>query len=57
MDVFNIFTSQKPIELNEVRDYSRQTSLTSPFQQSLNCLNPRGFQTPRLVRLAGPYEF
>ncbi|MBU6194329.1 MAG: TonB-dependent receptor plug domain-containing protein [Burkholderiales bacterium] len=57
MDVFNVFNSQKPIELNEVRDYSRQTSITAPFQQSLNYLNPTGFQTPRSVRLAGRYEF
>ncbi|MFM8509507.1 MAG: TonB-dependent receptor plug domain-containing protein [Betaproteobacteria bacterium] len=57
VDVFNIFNSQKPIELNEVRDYSRQTSITAPFQQSQNYLNPTGFQTPRSVRLAGRYEF
>ncbi|NBX95510.1 MAG: TonB-dependent receptor [Betaproteobacteria bacterium] len=56
-DVFNVFNSQKPIELNEVRDFSRQTSITAPFQQSLNYLQPTGFQTPRSVRLAARYEF
>lgn len=56
-DVFNVFNSQKPVELNEVRDYSRQTSITAPFQQSLNYLQPTGFQVPRSVRLAARYSF
>jgi hypothetical protein len=57
MDVFNIFNSQRALELNEVRDYSRQTSITAPFQQSQNYLQPTAFQVPRYVRLAARYEF
>ena len=54
-DVFNVFNSQKATELNEQRDYSRDTvgegKLNPNYQQ------PTSFQTPRSVRLTARYEF
>lgn len=54
-DVFNVFNSLKAIELNEQRDYSRDTvgegKLNPNYQQ------PTSFQTPRSVRLTARYEF
>lgn len=58
LDVFNIFNSQKPIEENEVRDYSRQTSgAASGNRISLNYGLPLAWQAPRSARLTVRYEF
>lgn len=57
--VFNVLNSDKPTELREVRDYSRDESnaTTFPIRQSLNYGSPTSFQTPRYVRLTARYEF
>jgi hypothetical protein len=57
MDIFNLFNSQKVVESNEVRDYSRGTSGTPPGQISQNYDLPQRFQDPRAVRLTARYEF
>ncbi|MCA0177543.1 MAG: TonB-dependent receptor plug domain-containing protein [Proteobacteria bacterium] len=58
VDIFNLFNSQKPIRLDEVRDFSRGTSNGSEnFQQSANYLRPLEFQSPRSVRLTARYDF
>ena len=54
-DVFNVFNSQKATELNETRDYSRDT--VGEGKLNPNYLQPTSFQTPRSVRLSARYEF
>ena len=54
-DVFNVFNSQKAAELNEQRDYSRDT--VSDGKLNPNYLQPTSFQSPRSVRLTARYEF
>jgi hypothetical protein len=54
-DVFNVFNSQKATELNETRDYSRDT--VSDGKLNPNYLQPTSFQTPRSIRLTARYEF
>src|SRR5450830_58035 len=54
-DVFNVFNSQKATELNETRDYSRDTVVEGKLNP--NYLQPTSFQTPRSVRLTARYEF
>ena len=56
-DIFNIFNSQQTTETNEVRDYSRGTSITPPGQLNMNYGQPTSFQGPRSVRLTARYEF
>jgi hypothetical protein len=56
-DVFNLLNDRKPIELSEVRDYSRATSTAAPYQLAANYGQPTSFQTPRYVRLTARYEF
>ena len=56
-DVFNIFNNRKATELNETRDYSRDTSLTAPYRLNQNYLTPTSFQESRYVRLTARYEF
>ena len=57
-DIFNVFNSQQPSELNEINDYSRDTSTVGQVGRvSLNYGNPTSFQTPRSVRLTARYEF
>lgn len=57
-DVFNVFNSTTPTELNEIRDYSRGTtnSLTGN-RVSLNYGLPQRYQAPRSVRLSMRYTF
>lgn len=58
LDVFNVFNSQKPIEENETRDYSRQTSgAASGNRISANYGLPLAWQAPRSARLTVRYEF
>ena len=58
LDVFNVLNSQKPIEQNEVRDYSRQTSGAATGNRiSLNYGLPLAWQAPRSARLTVRYEF
>jgi TonB dependent receptor/TonB-dependent Receptor Plug Domain len=57
VDVFNVFNTQRPTELNEQYDYSRDTTDPAPGRASLNYGNPTSFQTPRSVRLTARYEF
>ncbi len=57
MDIFNIFNNQEVVEQNEVRDYSRATSVGAPYQLSANYGQPTAFQGSRYVRLAARYEF
>ncbi|MDM4767145.1 TonB-dependent receptor [Pelomonas sp. SE-A7] len=56
-DVFNLLNSQKPLELNETRDYDQATGITPPYRLNQNYLSPSRFQTPRYVRLTARYEF
>ncbi len=56
-DIFNILNSRKALEVNEQRDYSRQTSGTSPGQLSQNYGQPTSFEAPRSLRLTARYEF
>jgi hypothetical protein len=69
MDIFNFFNSQKVVEWNETRDFSRATTVdttttvppgTTPVvegQLSKNYQRPTSFQQPRSVRLTARYEF
>ena len=57
MDIFNIVNSQKATELNEIRDFSRQTSGVPPGQLSQNYGQPTSLESPRAVRLTARYEF
>lgn len=61
IDVFNLFNRQRVNETNEVRDYSRDTSLSTTVaadnRLSNNYALPTDFQTPRSVRLTTRYEF
>ncbi|MET0856990.1 MAG: TonB-dependent receptor [Telluria sp.] len=54
-DVFNVFNTQKVTEVNETRDFSRDT--VGEGQLNQNYLQPTSFQTPRSVRLTARYEF
>jgi len=55
-DVFNVFNSARPTELNETRDYSRgTTNSASGNQLSHNYLQPTSFQAPRSIRLSARY--
>jgi Carboxypeptidase regulatory-like domain/TonB-dependent Receptor Plug Domain len=57
-DVFNVLDSRTPTELNEQRDYSRQTSnAASGNQLSRNYGLPVAYQAPREARLTVRYEF
>ena len=56
-DVFNILNTQKPMELNETRDYDQATGQVAPYRLSQNYLSPSRFQAPRYVRLTARYEF
>lgn len=59
VDVFNVFNSQKAVEVDEIQDFSRATSggAAGTGQQSLNYGSPSSFQTPRYVRLSARWEF
>lgn len=58
LDVFNIFNSQKPIEQNETRDYSRATTGSGSGNRiSANYGLPLAWQAPRSARLTVRYEF
>jgi hypothetical protein len=68
MDIFNIFNSQKVVEWQEQRDFSRATTVNDPDpnnpgqriiegQLSANYQRPTTFQTPRSVRFTARYEF
>jgi hypothetical protein len=57
-DIFNVLNSQKVIEIDEVRDFSRATTVVGqPGQLAQNYGQPTAFQTPRSVRLTARYEF
>ena len=56
-DVFNVFNRQRALEFNEIRDFSRQTSITAPGQLNQNYGQPTSFEPPRSVRLTARYEF
>jgi hypothetical protein len=57
VDVFNVLNSQAVAETNEIRDYSRATSILAPGQLSMNYGLPTSFQAPRSVKLTARYEF
>ncbi len=54
-DVFNVFNSQKAVEFDERRDYSRDT--VGEGKLNLNYMQPTSFQIPRSVRVTARYEF
>jgi hypothetical protein len=54
-DVFNLFNNQKATELNETRDFSRDTVNLGTLNG--NYLRPTAYQSPRSVRLTARYEF
>jgi hypothetical protein len=57
-DMFNVLNSQKPVELSEVRDFSRASSNAATGNQlSQNYGLPIAFLSPRAVRLSLRYEF
>lgn len=56
-DVFNVLNRQQVLEYNEIRDFSRQTSITAPGQLNQNYGQPTSFEAPRSVRLTARYEF
>ncbi len=57
-DMFNVLNSQKPVELSEVRDFSRASSNAATGNQlSQNYGLPIAFLSPRAVRLSMRYEF
>ena len=58
-DVFNVLNLQRVTELNEVRDYGRDTTtaVAADNKLSLNYGRPTAYQTPRAVRLTARYEF
>jgi hypothetical protein len=57
-DVFNVLNQQKAKETNEVRDFSRDSTLLGTGgRQNLNYDSPTSFQAPRSVRLSARYEF
>ncbi|WP_426105578.1 TonB-dependent receptor [Massilia sp. TSP1-1-2] len=67
MDIFNLFNTQKVVEWNETRDYSRATTVNEidpdtgtriiEGQLSNNYRRPTSFQQVRSVRLTARYEF
>lgn len=61
LDLFNVFNSKTVQEWNEVRDFSRSTSLDTsiakPGQFNMNYRNPTTFQAPRAVRITARYTF
>jgi hypothetical protein len=54
-DIFNIFNQQATTEVQETRDYSRDT--TASGQLNANYGTPTSFMAPRSVRLTARYEF
>jgi hypothetical protein len=57
-DVFNVFNTQKEIEVSEVRDFSRASSnALTGNQLSQNYGLPITFQGPRYVRFSVRYDF
>lgn len=58
VDIFNVFNSQGVTETDEIRDFSRATSLIPGAGQiSANYGQPTAYQGPRAVRLTARYEF
>ena len=57
VDVFNVFNTQKAVEFDEVRDYSRVTTSDEEGRLNLNWRRPTGYQAPRGVRFTARYEF
>jgi hypothetical protein len=61
IDVFNVFNTSTVLEWNEVRDFSRSTSIgtsvASPGKFNSNYQSPTTFQSPRSARLTARYEF
>jgi hypothetical protein len=61
LDIFNIFNTQTVTEWNEVRDFSRGTSIgtsvASPGQFNMNYRSPTSFMSPRSARITARYEF
>jgi hypothetical protein len=55
MDIFNLFNSQRPVELVEQNDYSSDTIATG--KRNPNYGQPSAFQAPRSVRFTARYEF
>jgi len=55
MDIFNLFNSQRPVELVEQNDYSRDTVAIG--KRNPNYGQPSAFQAPRSIRFTGRYEF
>ncbi len=56
-DVFNLLNRQRVLEFNEIRDFSRATSITPPGQLNQNYGQPTSFESPRSVRLTARYEY
>ncbi len=54
-DIFNILNQQAATEVQETRDYSRDT--TASGQLNANYGTPTSFMAPRSVRLTARYEF
>lgn len=57
LDVFNIFNQQQVTEVNEQRDYSRNTTTKEEGRLNKNWRQPTSFQEPRSVRMTARYEF
>jgi len=52
LDVFNIFNSQRPVDVNEIGDVNRASPAHNP-----NFMLPATFQTPRYFRFTARYDF
>lgn len=57
VDVFNVFNTQKVTEVDEIRDYSRVTTIANEGRLNLNWRRPTSYQSPRGVRFTARYEF
>jgi hypothetical protein len=56
-DVTNLFNRQSVTSWNQVRDYSRDTSKTAPYQLNQNYQQATAFAPPRAVRLTVRWLF
>jgi hypothetical protein len=57
LDVFNVLNKHTVTEWNEVRDYSRDTSLAPPYTLNQNYQQPTSFQAPRYARVTARWGF
>lgn len=57
LDVFNLFNSQKAVEFQETRDFSRDGTNSTPGQLNQNYGQPAAYQSARSMRFTARYEF